>query len=71
MAPPFASSSADESAVIGRIDHDGHVVVVLRRGADHRRAADVDVLDALLERAAARQRRLERIEIHDEQIDRL
>jgi hypothetical protein len=34
----------------GRSTH-GDDVVVLGGGADHRRAADVDVLDAILERA--------------------
>ena len=38
-------------------------VVVLGRGADQRRAADVDVLDAVLGRGAARDRRLERVEV--------
>ena len=38
--------------------------------ADQRRAADVDVLDALVEAGALRDGRLERIEIDDQQIDR-
>jgi hypothetical protein len=47
-------------------------VIVLRRGAQHRRAADVDVLDRVLE-AAVRigDRRLERIEVDDDEVDRL
>ena len=44
--------------------------MIFRRAADHRRTADVDILDHLLEGAAAPQRLLERIEIDDEQIDR-
>jgi len=44
--------------------------VVLRRGADHRRPANVDVLDALLEAGALIDDRLERIEIDHQKIDR-
>ena len=36
----------NERGVIVRLDHDRDVGMVLRRGADHRHAADVDVLDA-------------------------
>jgi hypothetical protein len=46
--------------------------VILRRGADHRRAADVDVLDRLRARhARSRHRFLERVERHHHEIDRL
>ena len=52
-------------------DHD-HVLVVLRRGAQQARPTDVDHLDCLSERAARPAGRLlERIEIHDHQVDRL
>ena len=44
--------------------------MILRRGADQRRPADVDILDASCEIGAARDRRLERIEIDREQVDR-
>ena len=44
--------------------------MVLRRGADHRRAADIDVLDAVVEVGAARDGFLERIEIDHQKIDR-
>ena len=44
--------------------------MVLRRGADHRGAADVDILDAVLEAGAFIDGRLERIEIDHQQIDR-
>ena len=60
----------DQGGIVGDVDDDGDVVVVLGRAADHRRAADVDVLDPVLERRAALQRRLERIEIDDEEVDR-
>ena len=46
------------------------VAVILRRGADHGRAADVDVLDGVVERAARLGHSLaEGIEIHHHQID--
>ena len=57
--------------VLGRIGDDGDIVVVLGRRADQRRAADVDVLDDLLVRAAGpRHRGLERIEVAHDQVDR-
>ena len=56
---------------LGRHDDRG-VRVVLRRGADHRRAADVDVLDHLgVGDPAPRRRALERIEVHAHEVDRL
>ncbi len=60
----------DEHRVIIGIDDDSDVVVIFRCGADHRRPADVDVLDAFFERRAFRKRRLEGVEIDDEQVDR-
>ena len=56
--------------VIAGLDDDGDVVVVLCRGADHRRAADVDVFDTVGEIGAARRRGFERIEIDHQKIDR-
>ncbi len=44
--------------------------MVLRCGADHRRPADVDILDAVVEAGALRHRLLERIEAHHQEIDR-
>ncbi len=44
--------------------------MVLRGGANHRGAADVDVLDAIVVVGALRDSGLERIEVHNEQIDR-
>ena len=61
-----------DGVVAGRLHHDGHEPVVLRRRADHRRPADVDVLDRLvLGHVAARDRALERIEVHADEVDRL
>ena len=60
----------EHGGVVGGLDHDRDVGVVLGGGADHRRAADVDVLDAVVESRALRDGRLERIEIDHQQIDR-
>jgi hypothetical protein len=49
---------------------DRYIAMVLGRRADHRRPADVDVLDAGLEARATGHRRLERIEVHVQQVDR-
>ena len=71
-APLPRSISASTVAVVERIDDHRHAVVILRRGAHHRRPADVDVLDRVLEAAAGlRDGRGERIEVHDDEIDRL
>ena len=59
-----------QRGVVARLDHDGDVVMVLGGGADHGRAADVDILDAVGKIAAARDGFLERIEIDDQNIDR-
>ena len=71
VAPLCCSSSSEHARVVLRIDDHRHVGMVLRRGADHRRPADVDVLDAILVARALGDGRLERIEIHHQQIDRL
>lgn len=61
----------DDGAVLVRAGGDGHVAIVLGRRAQHRRPADVDVFDRLLQRAAgAGHGGLERIEVHDQQVDR-
>ena len=59
----------EQRRVIARLDQYRDVVMVLRRGADHGRAADVDILDAVGEIAAARHGRFERIEIDHQDID--
>ena len=69
---PLASSSDSTVGVVGRIDQHRHVGMVLGRGAQHRRPADVDVLDRFVIGAVGpRDRRGERIEIDDQQVDRL
>ena len=50
-------------------DRDGRVV--LGGGADHRRAADVDLLDALVGRGAGGDGLAERVEVDDDQVERL
>ena len=60
----------EHGGVVVRVDYDGDIGVVLGRGADHGRAADVDVLDAGGEIRAPRDRLLERVEIDGEQVDR-
>ena len=56
--------------VVGGIDHHADRVMVLGRGADHGRSADVDILDGILQRAIGLGHgRLEGIEVHDHKID--
>ena len=58
--------------VVGRIDDDGHALMILGGGADHRRPADIDVLDRVFVGAIRlRHGGGEWIQIHDQQIDRL
>ena len=59
----------EQRRVIARLDQYRDVVVIFRRGADHGGAADVDILDAVGEIAAARHGRFERIEIDHQNID--
>ncbi len=54
---------------VGDLGADGDIAVVLGRRADHRRAADVDVLHRRCVVRARRDRRLEGIEVHIDQID--
>ena len=46
--------------------------MVLGRAAQHGRAADIDVLDGVLERAVGlRDGGFERVEVHDDEVDEL
>ncbi|SHX03073.1 Uncharacterised protein [Mycobacteroides abscessus subsp. abscessus] len=54
-----------------RVHDDGDARVVLRRGADHRRATDVDLLDALVLGRARRHGLRERIQVHHDEFERL
>ena len=61
-----------DAGVVAGVHHDAHAIVILRGRTDHRRPADVDVLDRVFECAIRlRDRRGERIEIHHHQIDRI
>ena len=60
-----------DAAVVGGVDNDGDALVVFGRAAKHRRAADVDVLDGVLEGdIRLGDGLLERVEVHDDEIDR-
>ena len=49
---------------------DGDVGVVLRRRPHHGGAADVDLLDAVVDPGSGGHRLLERVEVHDDQLER-
>jgi hypothetical protein len=68
--PVVPGQFLDQHRVIGQVGDDGDEGVVLAGGADHRRAADVDVLDDLIPPGPAGHRLLERVEVGDEQVDR-
>jgi len=57
--------------VVGGVGDDGDRGVVLRGRAHHRRAADVDLLDAVLDPGAGGDRVRERVEVHDDELERL
>ena len=72
VSPSSSRISSRTVGVVGGIDDDGDGLVILRRAAQHRRPADVDLLDRFLEfDSGFRDRRFERIEIHHHEIDRL
>ena len=61
-----------QDGVVGRgRGDDGDARVVLGRGADHRRSADVDLLDALVGRRAGLHGLPERVEVDDDELERL
>ena len=58
--------------VIVRADTDGHTIMILAGCADHGRTANIDVLDSIIDcRVFSGNGLLERIEIHDQQVDGL
>ena len=59
---PLGADLPEHGVVVGRVDDDGDAVVVLRRRPDHRRAADVDQVDAGIGG--------ERVEVDDHEVDR-
>ena len=40
----------EDLLIFFRVADNGRVLVILRRGTQHRRAADIDILDSLLQR---------------------
>ena len=62
----------EHARVVDRVDDHGHRLVVLGRRTDHRGAADVDVFNGKLKGAVrTRDRLLERIEVHADDVDRV
>ena len=69
--PLRAAQLGEHRGVVAGIDDHADPRLVLGGRADHRRPADVDLLDRLGQaRLGLRDRRLERIQIHRDQIDR-
>ena len=58
-----------DPGVVGRVDNHGHPVEVFGRGADHRRPADVDHFDDLVECSARGHGFFEGIEVADHEVD--
>jgi hypothetical protein len=56
--------------IVRGVDDDRHIAMVLGGGADHRRAADVDVFDAVGVALSGGHRLLEGVEIDHQQVDR-
>ena len=70
--PPFASISCGDGVVVGGRGHDRNVLKILGRRAHHRRSADVDVFDDVLEvHARLGGRLLKGVEIHHHHVDGL
>ncbi len=61
----------DELRVVRRRDDNGHGRMVLRRGPNHRRPADVDLFDRLVLGRAAGDRLPEGIEVRHDEVERL
>ena len=71
VGPLAALERREDVAVAGRRGHDRDVGVVLRGGPDHRRPADVDLLDELIDRdARPLERGGERVEVDDHELER-
>ena len=68
---PAAAHGIQRLAVGGGVGDDGDARVVLGGGADHRGAADVDLLDALVGAGARGDGRGERVEVDDDELEGL
>ena len=63
---------SENSFVVSRINHYGDRFVILRRRANHRRAANIDIFDCKVKRAVRTSNGLfKRIKIHADDIDRI
>src|SRR5690606_6348301 len=60
---------AKDFGVVGGVDDDGHIGVVLGGGADHGRAANVDILDDVVIGSARGDGLLEGVEIDRDEVD--
>jgi hypothetical protein len=69
--PALESDLVEDRLVPRGVDDDADRLEVLCGRADHRRAADVDLLDRLVQAGSARDRLAERIQIHDDEVERL
>src|SRR5699024_7473039 len=67
---PAGAHRVSHLVIAAGTDHHGHARVVLRRGAHHRRPADVDLLDALVLAGAGGDRVGEWVEVDDHQVER-
>eukprot|EP00962_Isochrysis_galbana_P029096 scaffold9274_cov103-Isochrysis_galbana.AAC.3 len=63
--------AGEVAGVVGRLDENRDARVILGRGAHHRRAADVDILNADIERRALGDSRRKRVQVDDNQVDGL
>jgi hypothetical protein len=59
----------DQGGIVGRVGDDGHMLIVLGRGPHHGRAADVDVLDGVVQGVGLGHGLHERVEVHAHQVD--
>jgi hypothetical protein len=66
--PTTANSGEDVGIVLGR-HHDCDARVVLRGRPDHRRPADVNLLDALVGRRSGAHRLGERVQVSDDEVE--
>jgi hypothetical protein len=69
--PAVRREVGEDARMVGGIDDDADRAVVLRRGTQHRRPADVDHLDDIRVHRTRRDGALERVEVHDDEVDRV
>ena len=73
VRPPIESrvQCLEHAAVVGRVHNDEDILEALGRGSNHRRPADVDLLEQLLHRRLRRRGPGERVEVDHHDVDRL